>query len=71
MKDGKCLTLYLALGKCLFTGWQCLETHFLHLSEVDAQRGMQVFGYAHLSCEEAILWEKGQVLSKLFDCNQS
>lgn len=52
IKDMKCLTLYLALGKCLFTSLPCLETHF-YLSEVNAQRSIQALGYAHLSDERA------------------
>lgn len=43
IKDVKCLTLHVTLGKCLFTCLQCLETRFFYLSDVDAQR-TQVLG---------------------------
>lgn len=40
IKDGKCLTSYLALGKCLFPCRSCLETHF-YLNEVDVKKEYQ------------------------------
>lgn len=45
--------------------WKCLETHFFHLSDADAQSWLQVLGHAqglHWSNEE-----KRQALRKLFD----
>jgi hypothetical protein len=32
--------------KVLFTSGQCSETHCFYVSEVDAQRGTQVLGFA-------------------------
>lgn len=66
IKDMKCLTSYVALGKCLFTSLPCSQTHF-YLSEVNAQRRIQALGHAHLSDEKGTSWEKQQALRKPFD----